>query len=59
MKNPPVAWVVLTLACVFIGSIWVLAWHNSPWPTVGWIAGPIVMSIPLWVGIAALIRKRQ
>lgn len=55
--NPPVAWVVLTLACVVVGSIWVVVWLNyQPW--IGWTIGSLVLSVPLWVGVHALIKKR-
>jgi hypothetical protein len=56
---PKVAWVILTLSSVVVGVIWYLAWFRSPWPIVGYIVSPIVLSVPLIVGIVALIRKRK
>jgi hypothetical protein len=59
VRNPPVAWVALTLACLFVGVIWILAFVKSPWPIVGWIVGCAVISVPLWLGVGAIVRRRR
>jgi multidrug resistance efflux pump len=58
-KTSKVFWIVLTLSATVVGVLWYLAWFRSPWPIVGYIVSPIVLSVPLVAGIVALVRKRK
>jgi multidrug resistance efflux pump len=56
-KNPPIAWIILTLSTTFIGFVWFYMWFKSPWPIVGYVVGPFVVIIPAIAGIAAWVRR--
>jgi hypothetical protein len=57
----PVAWVILVAASIGVGIGVILACYQAPWPAmriVGWILGSVALTVPVWVGIATLRRRR-
>jgi hypothetical protein len=62
VRNPPVAWVALTLASIAVGLGVIFTCYQAPWPVmriIGWTLGSIALSVPLWVGVGAIWRRRR
>jgi hypothetical protein len=59
-ENPPVSWVILTLASAGVGIGWFFTWSRfSPWPVVGYVGSALCFAVPVVVGIVAGVKRRR
>lgn len=62
-KYPWYAWVILVLACVFVGGGWFWIWQVGEPPKamriIGMIVGVTVFLVPIAVGIYQGVKRRK